>query len=307
MFKFKNILSFFVLAFLFTGCLSTNDNAERDVKDKSHKTFMWKHSNATGNVYILGSIHVATEDLYPLDYRIDEAFNNSDHLVVEYDIRNIDNIELQKIVIEKGIYTDKGKSLKTEIDYGIYKGVAALAEEFKIDLMQLDMMKPWNVAINLMSLKLQTLGYRSDHGIDWHFLINSESKKVHELESISEQISVFADMPDILQKEYLYSIVKSLSNFDEKYMDNLYNYWETGDVDKLEKMLLSQNIFSNKELSDEFYTRLNKSRNIKMVDKIVDYIDSGENYFIVVGALHLIGKDGIISILKNKGYNFVQQ
>ena len=74
--------------------------------------FLWEIENGKNKVYLLGSIHIMPEDTYPLDEKIETAFEEADILVVEVDITKIDQEKVQAIIVEKACYKE-GKNLQT--------------------------------------------------------------------------------------------------------------------------------------------------------------------------------------------------
>ena len=76
--------------------------------------------------------------------------------------------------------------------------------------------------------------------------------------------------------------------------------WDKGDTKTMES-------FVSKSLQDDLrmlpiYEKLIFERNKNIASKIEGYLKTKEHYFVVVGTAHLVGKDGIIEILKKKGY-----
>jgi uncharacterized protein YbaP (TraB family) len=49
-----------------------------------------------------------------------------------------------------------------------------------------------------------------------------------------------------------------------------------------------------------------EGRNPKMAEAIENCLKNGERCFTIVGAAHVVGKEGIVSLLKNKGYQTKQ-
>ncbi len=93
----------------------------------------------------------------------------------------------------------------------------------------------------------------------------------------------------------------------KKSMGKLYGSWRIGDASGLD-FLISKTYRESKELVPLF-TKLIKKRNISMaksIDKII-VSSQGKSSFIVVGAAHLVGKTGIVNLLKKKGYKLTQQ
>jgi hypothetical protein len=90
--------------------------------------------------------------------------------------------------------------------------------------------------------------------------------------------------------------LKQLDLLDQS-VDRIVQSWSTGDVDSLEGLLLA----SMREYP-EVYQKLLVDRNRRWLPKIERIIQQGERTMIVVGAAHLVGKDGLISLLRARGY-----
>ena len=95
-----------------------------------------------------------------------------------------------------------------------------------------------------------------------------------------------------------------LESIDYKEIKILINAWKTGNTQMVE------NFFercANYPGGQKFLNTFIYQRNIIMAEKIEKYLKSEGRYFVVVGAAHLVGKNGIISLIKNtKKYQVVQ-
>jgi uncharacterized protein YbaP (TraB family) len=80
--------------------------------------------------------------------------------------------------------------------------------------------------------------------------------------------------------------------------------WKTGDVKNMES-IATKPLAEDKNLSS-LYEKLIYERNRNMVLRIEEFLKTKETYFVVVGAGHLVGKKGIIEMLKGKGYHVEQ-
>jgi len=72
-----------------------------------------------------------------------------------------------------------------------------------------------------------------------------------------------------------------------------------------------EKIFKNlqKEMRKEYpgvYKKMIADRNEDWISKIESYLDNESIEFILAGALHMHGAEGIIEMLKKKGYNINQ-
>ena len=77
--------------------------------------------------------------------------------------------------------------------------------------------------------------------------------------------------------------------------------WQHGDTVKLEQLLRE----GSKE-SPDLYRLLTTERNRRWLPKITQLLNGDDNYLVVVGALHLIGHDGVIELLQRQGFSPVQ-
>lgn len=265
--------------------------------------FLWKATKGASTAYLLGSIHVVPDDIYPLSGKIEKAFESSDYLAVEADMNNIDQNKIQTLTMQKGLYLD-GSNLENVIDSKLYVKLTEVLDSIKIiNITQVKMMKPWLAALTIPQLMIMKLGYKMDNGIDMHFLKAASAKKMNilELESAEFQIELISGFSDELQIKFLESSLEESGNFNEKF-SGMISAWKDDDVKKMTEII-------NKEMKDSpdlkpVYDKLIHDRNITMTDKIDGWLkqDKKETYFIVVGAGHIVDKDGIAELLKKKGY-----
>jgi uncharacterized protein YbaP (TraB family) len=68
------------------------------------KLFAWKATSPTTEVYLLGSIHLGKKEWYPLAKEIDGAFDKSKVLVLEADPGKADQLKIQQLVLQHGVY-----------------------------------------------------------------------------------------------------------------------------------------------------------------------------------------------------------
>ncbi|MDQ0116102.1 TraB/GumN family protein [Paenibacillus harenae] len=265
--------------------------------------FLWKVENEGNVVYLLGSIHIANDAMYPLRPEITNAFDASDYLVVEADITKANEPEVQELVLKLSTYTD-GTTLKDHLSPETYAKLEGILKENGLPAGAFDMYKPWSVSTTLDYLKAMQSGYNGDNGIDMNFLAQAIERKVPivELESIEFQLKMLDGFSAELQEEML---ATSIENYyaTESGIDELSEMWVTGDEEKL--MAITNETGEHEELNKAMLT----DRNIPMVDKIEGYLkdEDGETYFVVVGAAHMLGEDGIVPLLEKKGYKVIRQ
>jgi hypothetical protein len=272
--------------------------------DENH--FLWKvRGSGDTEVYLLGSIHMLTKELYPLAPEIEDAWQRSDVLAVEADVRNPDEAAVGRIMMAKGVY-GPGGSLKQDLGEELYAEVISEFESYGLPEEQIRMFKPWVAALMLQSFQYQELGYEAEYGIDMHFLSRvDDSKRVEELESVTFQIELLSSLRPELQKSFL---VQTLEMEDEVagQLEIIVAAWKSGNVEELEELLYPEDPDYPHE--EELNTILNVERNRNMARKIQEYLESDdETYFVVVGAAHLVGDENIRQLLEENGYRCIQQ
>jgi len=182
----------------------------------------------------------------------------------------------------------------------------AVAEKTVADLgLNIDLMhkfKPWFFSITLMSLKLKQLGFDPNWGVDkWFFdKAKQDHKTIVALETVADQLNLF---DQLMTKQGEALILQTLEEFKvlEKEIDQLVLAWNKGDTQKLEALLLK----SFKEYP-EIYDSIVLKRNANWLPQIENQFKRQENCLVVVGSGHLIGKNSLIDLLKQKGYSIEQ-
>ena len=269
---------------------------------QAKKTFLWKVQSKTNTVYVLGSIHYLKKEAYPLNEKIENAFEKSDILVVEANINDMGKVDTQKLV-ESSLYLDE-ETLEKHVSQQTYELVKKELEVLGVPLELIGKQKPWFLALTLASLEIVKLGFDPDYGIDKYFLSKAENKKkILELESFDYQINLFCQLSEKDQELLLLHTLKDIKVLEQE-LDKLIQAWTSGDTKGVES-IIARSLVEDKRLSP-IYEKLIYERNRSMASKIEDYLKTKETYFVIVGAGHLVGNRGIIEILKGKGFVFEQ-
>ena len=276
-----------------------NDNDEEESKAPEEPTLLWKVEGKDHYVWIYGSVHALTEDHYPLPKAVEEAFEASRHLVVETDILNIDPQVQQELVVNKAMLP-ADTSLKEVMREEDFERARVLMEELGYNIDELEGVRPWFIALTITVSELQQLGYTEEHGIETYFLERAadKGKSVHELESFREQLALFDGFSDEVQSRFLLQSLEEAKDLEPE-VERLIDAWEEGDLDTLSELLKE----SFKDYP-ELYERIIVERNRAWIPKIEEFLEREheQNYFVVVGGLHLVGEDSVIKMLEDLGY-----
>jgi uncharacterized protein YbaP (TraB family) len=265
---------------------------------QSQKSFLWRVQSKTNTVYVLGSLHFSKREVYPLNPQIERAFDQSEFLVVEANINDIGKMDIQKM-IESAFYP-ADDTLERHVTAETYEWVKKEMSGLGIPLELINKQRPWFLAMTLASLESLKLGLDANLGIDKYFLTKAEGKKkIFELESLDYQIDLLSSLSDKDQELFLLYTLKDLKLMEEE-LSKLVQAWISGDAKGMES-LLTKGISEDARLSSIF-DKLVYERNKAMALKIEGFLRTQETYFVIVGAGHLVGDQGIIEILKGKGY-----
>ncbi len=265
------------------------------------KSFLWRVASDKGTIYLLGSIHYLKRENYPLKKSIQEAFEKSRTLVLEIDPQRDTPERAQRVMLERALYRD-GTSLQQNISPQTYQLAEQRARELGVDLAQMSRFKPWFVAFSLVSVKLQKMGFDANFGLD-RFLADQakkDGKAIRGLETLEFQIGLLDQFSPAEQDSMLRQTLTELDMLD-KSLEQIVQSWNSGDARALEKLLLG----SMKEYP-EIYEKIVVERNRRWLADLVKMLEQGDQALVVVGAAHLVGKNGLIELLRQRGYTVEQ-
>src|SRR5205085_7556200 len=128
----------------------------------------------------------------------------------------------------------------------------------------------------------------------------AKSKPISGLESTREHNGVFSGLTD-KQAEVLLLTLFINAGREESHEVNIFEAWRRGDAELLTRK--TRESFSDFPFMAE---RLLDARNRNWMPKIEDYLHSGQTYFVVVGAAHMAGSSGLVTLLTQRGYHLEQ-
>jgi len=261
--------------------------------------YLWEIHSKKATVYLLGSIHLAKPEIYPLSSAINEAYESSNKLVVEVNVNNVDQTDLSLKMLLKG-----GKTLKSVLNDSTYLMYKQELDKIGLHESMYSKMKPWAAMMIIIQQKLAAAGYLAEAGIDQHYLNRAETDKktVLELESMDIQIDMLEKFDD-LGSEYFHYSINELSNSLEQFED-IFVAWKAGDTTKISEVAFADT--TNFKGMQNLMDNLLDKRNIGMAEKIDGYLKTDKVYFVIVGSAHMVGNNGLLRLLENKGYKLKQ-
>jgi len=260
---------------------------------------VWKVTSGAGNVlYLGGSIHALKSTDYPLPSAYNRAFDASDRLVCEVDPKALD--ESSKGLLKAGEYP-KGDSLKNHVDPRTYDYLRRLFKLMEVPETKFARYRPW-----FLSLMLQapaSYGMSETLGVE-EFLMRraqANAKPVLGLESAREHADIFLGLSDRQSEAMLLIMFIPAERGSGRAGNALADAWRRGDADTDTRIFMDG--FRDYPLLAD---RLLTNRNRKWIPKIEGYLRSGRTYFVVAGAAHMGGPNGVLALLRQRGYRIEQ-
>jgi len=218
-------------------------------------------------------------------------------LVLEMDMGNARNAGLQQIALKKGMLAP-GDSLEKKISKETYKLAKAKAAELGIDISIFNQFKPWFFTMTLTMARLQALGFSPQHGLDLHFFKKAEQsgKRVIGLETFEQQLKMLDTLSNLNQDDLLLQTIDQMDKMEVEF-DELIDAWTNGNIKVLEEIMLKS--FKS---YPKIYTVIITQRNENWISKIESYMKRKDNYMVVIGFAHLAGSQGVIEMLRKRGY-----
>ncbi|MBL4821432.1 MAG: TraB/GumN family protein [Gammaproteobacteria bacterium] len=262
---------------------------------------VWVASSDGNKVYLGGTVHLLRESDYPLPEEFERAYDDSDRLFFETDISSMNDLAVQTRMLQQLMYTDS-RTLTSVLSTEAYEALSKHLDTVGMPIMMMEKFKPGLVVSTLQVIEFQKMGF-TPLGVDAHFNNRAigDAKPVGELESVQAQIDYIANMGEGNESEF---ILLSLSDMKEiaTTMDDLIAAWRGGDNNMLAELFVND----MKAESEELYNSLLVERNRNWMPIIEQMFSQGGNEFVLVGAAHLVGEDGLLSMLREKGYQIEQ-
>ena len=191
-----------------------------------------------------------------------------------------------------------GTSLRDVLEPQLYTLASRQAQDLGIDLQLLSRFEPWFVATMLMSIGLSRQGYEPRFGIEQYLLTQAirDGKEVLGVEELTTQIAVFDLLSEHDQASFLEQALTELQR-DDTAMQQLVDAWRNGELDGLQSDLMRD--FAQ---FPDLYERLVVERNKAWTLVLEELSSRNEVSAVIVGALHLVGADSVIELLRERGY-----
>jgi|TARA_B110000438_G_scaffold1442_1_gene1406 uncharacterized protein YbaP (TraB family) len=285
-------MAYFLLPFLLTFPITNRVIADSAV---------WQITSGLNSVYLGGTVHLLRPSDYPLPEEYEQAYQNSSQIYFETDLSAMSDLSVQTQMLQQLTYQD-GRSLKGVLSNEAYAALSDYIEEAGVPLMMMEKFKPGMVVSMLQVMEFQRIGFTPE-GVDAYFNTRaiSDSKSIGQLETVMEQIGFLASMGEGNESEF---ILLSLRDLEETadLMDGMIAAWRLGNNSELADLFINE----MKNEAPELYNSLLRQRNLNWIPQIDQMLKDNDTEFVLVGAAHLVGDEGLLKLLELKGYQVTQ-
>lgn len=264
-------------------------------------TSVWSVRSGDNVIYLGGTVHLLRPGDYPLPIEFEEAYQASSELYFETDIGAMSDLSVQAQMLQQLTYGDD-RALSTVLSEEAYTALSAYTATAGLPIAMLDKFKPGLLVSTLQVLVFQSMGF-TPQGVDafFHTRALGDGKAEGQLETVQEQIGFIAVMGEGNESEFILLSLKDLAETGDV-MEGMIEAWRSGDAEGLSTLFVED----MKVEAPELYDTLLLQRNLKWIPQIDDMLQDADTEFVLVGAAHIVGENGLLDLLSQKGYEINQ-
>lgn len=262
---------------------------------------LWRVDAGGGSLYLLGSFHLLRADDYPLADEVNQAYAGAQRLAFELPAEDVDSPALATTMLQAA-QRAPGTSLREDLDAATWERLQAYCVRHGLPLQALQGYRPWFVGLSIGISEMARQGMDPALGLDRHFMQKAlaDGKPVQGLERASEQIALLAGMSDEEQRQMLAESLDDASG-DGAQARQLHDAWRRGAAESLWQDMGQQ----MRQRYPALYRSINVERNqrwLPQLERLLKQAPADGDVLVVVGALHLLGPDGLVAQLRARGY-----
>jgi uncharacterized protein YbaP (TraB family) len=262
---------------------------------------VWAVHGAHATIYLAGSVHLlkAQDALLPAGF--EQAYEDSQCVVMEIDLGRIEPTQVSSWIERHGSLP-AGEQLRAVLGEPRYARVSAAAATLGAPMKVFDTQQPWVIAVELAELEYQRLGYDPEQDAEEQLVrrARADHKTTDGLETVNEELGGLEAMS---REDQLRALDQTLEELHDAPSDmrTVLAAWRRGDAARLSAIL-------SKEYRDfpTLYQPLVTVRNQRWLPQIEQLLQGDKNCMVVVGALHLVGRGGLLELLRRDGYRAQQ-
>jgi uncharacterized protein YbaP (TraB family) len=264
------------------------------------KPLLWKVSDGDNHLYLLGSFHALKAADYPPAPALLAAFADAEIVAFEISPAEMRSPELPRKLMAAAALP-AGQTLEQSLSGRNRLRLHEYAQRTGLPLQSYQGLEPWFVSLVISLKEMALVGYDSSLGLDQYLISRSAEagKRTLGLETADQQIAALDSMNALEQQQSLAESLDQAADFKTE-IDRLHGYWREGNDRALDRMLRVE----FKRDYAQLYQRINVGRNQSWLPRLRALLDDehSDDTLVVVGTMHLLGPDGLVSQLRARGY-----
>ena len=260
---------------------------------------LWRVTSDAGTIHLMGSVHLLTEDAYPLAPTMQAAIEEAERVAFEVDLDSMQAMVPR--MVQVGMY-QSDSTLQQAVSDSTYALLKSAVDTLQIPMAQMNRMRPWFASLTLTSVMLQRSGYKTSLGLDMHVYRKAQERELEVvgLETVEEQLSVLSSASSSDPDAYLRY---TLENLDESMdqIDRIMSAWKSGDVEAVASVM-NEGMDAFPQMREQLLIQ----RNRNWIPGIEALMSGPENTLVVVGTGHLVGEGSVVEMLKQNGHTVTQ-
>ncbi|MEE9492077.1 MAG: TraB/GumN family protein [Gammaproteobacteria bacterium] len=261
------------------------------------ESLVWKVTKGNDYLYIGGTIHMLAKKDYPLPVEYERAYRKVSQLVLETDMQRLQQPEVQAQLLKQMTYQGSD-TLEKHLKPATWKKLSAYLQKKHVSIESFRSFKPAMVILTITLLEVMEQ-VDVNNGVDTYFSNRAlqDGKVLGKLETVEEQLAFLVSMGEGNEDEAILYTLQEAVHFREMFMQ-MKNAWKAGDLEAFKDIALYP---MQKDFPD-VYQSLLVSRNNAWLPRIEALLTTPEIEMVLVGALHLVGKESLLAKLKTRGY-----
>ena len=265
----------------------------------AEKLPVWEIAGTSNRVMLMGSIHFLRASDYPLPAGMNAAYEQADQLYMEIDMDALDPLASQGVLMSMGT---SDRPLSESLSADAYAEASRRATDLGVPLTLFEQFEPWFAALSITQLRMMQLGFDPSWGVETQFMskARTDGKTISGLETLEQQLSFLDQLDASTQEQFLLQSLEDAAIIEQQ-VDSIVSAWRTGDGAALEALML-EDLNAAPKLADALLVQ----RNRNWISQIIRLLDQPDNYLVIVGAMHLVGPDSVVTMLEERGLDVIQ-
>lgn len=259
---------------------------------------LWEVAGAKATHYLLGSVHMLPPQAHPLPPVLQDAYAATRAVVFESDLGVLASEDVQARLLGAAKENREG-GIKAQIGDKLYQKLQARAKGLGLPTPVCETFRAWFCALTLELFAMQQAGFVVEYGVDQHFYARAreDGRSIGALEPPERQLAMFVDMPDKLSTRFLAATLDEATEAGQA-PEDLHRIWRSGDLAALDRVVATL-----RRKYPDVHEWLLAQRNRDWLPALAERLTAAEPQLVVVGAAHLPGPDGLLALLKSRGFD----